>query len=230
MLVYLAIGVLNFYLGRLLFYTAVAGLGAASSAIMASPVPLTAGLFASLVLNEELSFQHATGLTAVSVAVYMVAARPSGKPLAGVSRKTATIAGVVIIAIFTISTVAVRWASQRYGSPLAGVAISYAGALTSALSHTVLLNLGAYPALKELLKKLEAPALVGGLLVALAQASRYLSLSMIPVADAVSLISLFPINTVIMASMVPGLGEKIRPRHILASFMAAGGIMLTLRA
>ena len=228
LLVYSAIGMLNFYLGRLLFYTAIAGLGAASSAIMTAPVPVTAGLLANLALGEELSLRHIAGLTAVSIAVYLAAARPSGRPLGGVGRRAALAAGLSVIAIFTVSTVAVRWASQSYGSPILGVFASYLGALSLATIHIAAAGGGDNLRIANLKPDLMFTA-SGGLLVALAQASRYSALSLIPVADAISLISLFPINTVIIASLIPSLGERIKLHHMLAAIVAIAGLTLVLR-
>lgn len=225
-LVYMAIGVIHFYLGRLLFYTAIAGLGAASSAIISSPVPLTTSLLANLVLRESLTLQDALGLSMVSVAVYIASAHPSGAPLRGVSKGSSIAAGIGVISIFTFSTVAVRWASQVYGSPITGALASYSGALLIALAHMAI-----NPGVQGVLRKPKhhiATALAGGVMVTLAQALRYLALSLIPVAHAVALISLFPVNTTVLASITPGLREEVKPRHLLAALIAVSGVVITV--
>jgi drug/metabolite transporter (DMT)-like permease len=48
------------------------------------------------------------------------------------------------------------------------------------------------------------------------------------VADAVALISLFPINTVILASLAPWTEERVRARHVAAGAAASLGATLTI--
>ncbi|MCE4610423.1 MAG: DMT family transporter [Desulfurococcales archaeon] len=220
--VYSAIGALHFYLGRLLFYTAVANLGSASAAIIVSPSPIIASILAVALLGEPLTLWQVLGLTLVAVGVYIAAAEPTGKPLtAGGSKAAGALAGVGSTLIFSFTMVAVRWASGEYGSPLLGATASYTAAL-AIVSLTHRLNPG-----REAWGKVRYAALAG-VAVALAQASRYTALSLIPVAEAAALISLFPVNTVIAASLAPWTEEKIRGRHIIAAGLAVVGVVATI--
>ena len=220
LLVYSVIGAVHFYAGRLMFYTAVASLGSASAAIIVSPAPLLASMIAALALGEPLTPAKLAGLSMVTLGVYLAAVNPTGKPLGGGSKLLGLAAGAASTLIFASTTVAVRWANLEYGAPLTGATASYIAALSiAALTHRVSTPASGYVVL----------AAAGGVAVALAQASRYLALSMVPVADAAALISLFPVNTVIAASIAPWTEERIKPRHLVAAALAAAGAALTVK-
>ena len=218
--VYSAIGALHFYLGRLLFYTAVASLGSASAAIIVSPSPIIASILAVVLIGEPLTLWQFLGLTLVAIGVYIAAAEPTGKPLGG-SKAAGAIAGVGSTLIFSFTMVAVRWASGEYGSPLLGATASYTAALAIvSLTHRLNPTREAWSRVKY--------AALAGIAVALAQASRYTALSLIPVAEAAALISLFPVNTVIAASLAPWTEERIRGKHVLAAALAVAGAIATI--
>ena len=223
LLLYAAVGVLNFVVGRILFYTAVAGLGAASSAVIVSPVLLIASFMAWLLLDEPLTLRLLLGAVLVTIAIYLAVSRPSGRPLGGVSRRAALIAGIAAPFVFAASSVMVRAAGLASDSPVAGAAVSY----LAALPLVALLARVEVPRVLDEARN-GGPALLysaaGGAAVTLAQASRYVSLDQLPVAEAVMLISLFPIHTVVLAALLGE--ERVRPRHALAALIAFTGVAL----
>lgn len=220
---YAAVGVLNFVVGRILFYTAVAGLGAASSAVIVSPVLLIASFMAWLLLGEPLTARLLAGAILVTLAIYLAVSRPSGKPLGGVSRRAAVAAGIAAPLVFAASSVLVRAAGLASDSPVAGALVSY----LAALPLVALLSGREVGALLEAAgrgRAYLAYAVGAGAAVTLAQASRYVSLDQLPVAEAVMLISLFPIHTVALAALAGE--ERVRPRHAAAALLAFTGVAL----
>ena len=226
LVLYAAVGILNFVVGRILFYTAVAGLGAASSAVIVSPVLLIASFMAWLFLGEPLTARLLTAAALVTLAIYLAVSKPSGRPLGGVSRKTAVAAGIAAPLVFAASSIIVRAAGLASDSPVAGAAVSYLAALpfvavlarrdASSILEAVYSNSSRRAALLY--------AAAAGTAVTLAQASRYVSLDQLPVAEAVMLISLFPIHTVALAALLGE--EKVKPRHIAAAVLAFTGVAL----
>jgi len=222
LLLYAAVGVLNFVVGRILFYTAVAGLGAASSAVIVSPVLLIAGFMAWLLLGEPLTPRLLAAALLVTLAIYLAVSRPSGRPLGGVSRRAAVAAGIAAPVVFAASSVMVRAAGLSSDSPVAGALVSY----LAAFPFVAVLARREIPGLAAAARGGDALlyAAGAGAAVTLAQASRYVSLDRLPVAEAVMLISLFPIHTVVLAALLGE--ERVRRRHVAAAVLAFAGVAL----
>lgn len=228
LLLYAAAGLLNFAVGRLLFYVAVAGLGAGSASVVTSPTVVLSGVLAWLLLGEQLTGADAAGLAMVSLAVYTASRRPSGRPLHGIPRSLAVAAGLAASLAFASSSVLVRAAGAESGSAILGIAISYTAALPIAAAMAA--GRGGLPSPSMLVGTgWGRAALTAALVVALAQACRYEALALARVVEAVVLISLFPIHTVALAALLlKGRGEDVRPRHAVAAVLAVAGVVTAL--
>jgi drug/metabolite transporter (DMT)-like permease len=108
------------------------------------------------------------------------------------------------------------------GDPLIGAAISY----TAALPVAALIVLGDGGDWGGRHLRFMALAAV---LVAMAQASRYVAFSKLPVAVASIVIALFPFHTLIFSTIL-GATARERPgvRHLLAGLLAFLGVVLGL--
>ena len=224
---YVLAGLLNFVVGRLLFYYAVAGAGAATASIATSPTVLFSALLAWLILGEPLDPRVAVGLVLVFLGVLLASVEPSGRPLHGVGSRLAVAAGMASSLVFASTSIIVRAAGVEGGSPAWGVAVSYASALPVVAAYS-LRRLGA-----RRLLPLGDPgiryAAGAAVAVAVAQLSRYVSLHLLPVAYAVILISLFPVHTVVLASLVSGEArERVGARHLAGALTAFSGIAVAL--
>lgn len=222
LVLYVAAGLLNFVLGRLLFYIAVTYAGATTAAILTSPTAAVASLMAWALLGEALTLRDALGVTLVVFAVYLTHAKPSGEPLHGGKASLGIIAGLAATAVFATTAILVRQASAYTGAdPIAGVAVSY----TSALPIVIAMNAvkrGVVWSRRHLLYMAGA-----GVIVAMAQLSRYKALSLIPVANAVVLMALFPLHTLAFTLLLSGsIRERPGPRHAIAAILAAAGVTL----
>ena len=225
---YAIAGLLHFIAGRLLFYTAIAGLGATSAAITSSPTVVFSSLLAWIFLGESLGSRDVVGIVLVSIAVYMAITRPSGIPLQGVGRGLALASGVVASLIFSITAVVVRAAGLETGAPITGVSVSYTAALPVALAiaaarrHNMALKSGGAGILLV--------AVWAGIAVGLAQTFRYLALYATTVANAMVLISLFPLHTLVLSRIASKrLGEeRVTVRHLAAGILAVTGIVLVV--
>ncbi len=230
LVLFVIIGIVHFGLARYLFYTAIVGLGASSAAIMVSPVIIISSILAWIFLDEPLSKRGIIGAMLVTIAIFLASRNPSGAPLQGVSRLKALVSGITATLIFSISSVVVRYAASSSGSPIIGAAISYTSAYPIILAM-VFIGGNNLSSLKSLHKKYLVIAVISGLIVTSAQLFRYVALSMVNVLDALILISLFPIHTLVLSAVMSRESkEKIGMIHIIASLIAVSGVVLALSA
>lgn len=223
LLAYAAAGLLNFGVGRLLFYLAIAYSGVATASVLTTPTIVVASLLAWALLGEPLTPRLALGLLLVVGGVYLARARPSGEPLHGGSHLRGVVAGLASTLAFAGSSVLVRYAGGSLGgSPLYGAAISYTTAIPLALLLALRDGGGWSPR--------HARAMVlGAALVALAQLSRYVALSILPVAVASVLIALFPVHTVVFARlMARELRERVGSVHALGALLGFAGVAVAI--
>jgi len=224
---YAAAGLLNFVVGRFLFYVAVAGAGATTASILTSPTILLAALLAWLVLGEPLDARLVAGLAMVFAGVVLASVEPSGSPLQGVGSRLAIAAGAASTLVFASTSVLVRAASVEGGSPLWGVTVSYATALPVVFAAA--LARGGLGYAVPLGSPGLGAAVAAAAAVAGAQMARYVSLHLLPVAYAVVLISLFPVHTAVLSALFGGeAGERVGLRHVAAALMGFGGVAVAL--
>jgi drug/metabolite transporter (DMT)-like permease len=224
LLLYAAAGVLNFVVGRLLFYIAVAALGASSASIVTSPAIVFSGLLAWAFLGEALTKWDLLGLGLVALSIYIASGKPSGDPLHGLSKVTGLTAGLAASVTFATTAVIIRAAGVESGSPILGAAISYTVAIPAAIVMAARAP-GGLRVVYNAPRWIKAVAAIAAAVVALAQLSRYSALSLAPVAEAVVFISLFPLHTTVLAHVIlRGRGERVRPVHLLAALVAIAGI------
>ena len=223
---YMLAGVLNFVIGRLLFYIAVVGAGATTASIATSPTVLLSALLAWALLGEALEPRLLAGLLLVMAGVYLASSRPSGESLHGVRPLLGVVAGVAASLVFASTSVLVRAAGME-ASPLWGVTVSYATALPIVLvlaSH----DAGGFRSFMGLVwsrRRHLAYAALAAIVVGLAQASRYVSLHYLPVARAVILISLFPVHTVAFTALLSGEArERVGLRHLASALLGFTGV------
>jgi len=224
LLLYVIAGLLNFILGRLLFYIAVTYSGATTAAIVTSPTSAVAAAMAWLALGESLSPAQVTGVIMVVVAVYLTYARPSGEPLQGGRASVGILAGLASTVVFATTAILVRNASGYLGGdPVSGVAVSY----TVAIPFAAAMNIAGRDAGKDWPRRQVAIMALAAAVVAMAQLSRYTALSLIRVANASVLMALFPLHTLAFTLMLGGdLREKPGMRHAVAAVLAALGVAL----
>lgn len=223
-ILYSAAGILNFAVGRYLFYVAVAALGAGSASVIVSPTVVLSGLLAWAILGEPLTAWDLAGLALVAISIYLAASKPSGSPLHGSRRSTGVAAGIAASLTFASTTVIVRAAGVESGAPAFGVALSYTTALPLA-AYMAAKAPGGLGAIAGTSRRVLAAGVAAALIVAIAQLSRYAALSLVPVVQAVVLISLFPLHTVALASVIlRGRGERVRPVHALSAGLAVAGV------
>ncbi len=224
LLLYAAAGVLNFVVGRLLFYIAVAALGASSASIVTSPAIVFSGLLAWAFLGEALTKWDLLGLGLVALSIYIASGKPSGDPLHGLSKVTGLTAGLAASVTFATTAVIIRAAGVESGSPILGAAISYTVAIPAAVVMAARAP-GSLRVVYNAPRWIKAVAAIAAAVAALAQLSRYSALSLAPVAEVVVFISLFPLHTTVLAHVIPrGRGERVRPVHLLAVLVAIAGI------
>ncbi|MCE4601178.1 MAG: DMT family transporter [Desulfurococcales archaeon] len=224
MVYFILAGLLNFVVGRLLFYIAITSLGATTASILASPTVIVSAILAWLLLGESLSAIQMTGIVLVMIAVSLASFRPSGKPLHNSKTTIGVVAGIGSTVVFAITAILVRSAAGYLNAdPLTGVAISY----TSALPVALLLERG--PLRPGIMPRRELLYMVAaGVIVALAQLSRYQALNLTWVAKASVIISLFPLFTLLFSYVLRGEAmEEPSAVHLIAGVMAVAGIFLT---
>ncbi len=227
LMVYAVAGLLNFVAGRLFFYYAIASLGASTAAVATSPNIALAALLAWPLLGERLTAEKLVGVALSTLAAVIASAKPSGKPLHGLETVKGLLAAIGALLSFTFSTLLVRYAGAASGAPLVGTAVSYTAALPVALLLAV--KHGNKSLLRGSLSREHAYMILAALTVATAQLLRYLSLSLIPVAEAVVLIGLYPLHTTIFARAFGArASEKPGARHLFASITASAAVYLTV--
>ena len=217
-------GLLNFVIGRLLFYISIANVGATAASILTSPTVIVSSLLAWILLGEDLTFIQITGIILVVVSVLIVSLKPSGESLHGGKTSVGIAAGLASTIVFAVTAILVRQATNYMGGdPLVGVAISY----TSALPIVVLMNDG-IPNLRSLPKKHFYFMSTAALVVASAQLSRYLAFNYIKVAEASVMMSLFPFFTLLFTLLLEHeVKETAKPIHLFAASLAVTGVILT---
>lgn len=222
-LAYIVAGLLNFVIGRLLFYYSITYSGATTALILTSPTVAIAALLALIFLGEPLSLRGAAGVLLVTLAVLIASYNPSAKPLHGGKASLGAVAGVAASIVFASTAVLVRAASSIWqADPLYGAAISYTSALPVALAW-------ARGSLKptEDNKRHLYYMVSAAIIVALAQVTRYYALSTLSVAKATVLIFLYPFFTLFFSSIMRSVtGERPRPIHLIAASLAVIGIFL----
>jgi len=223
LLLYIIAGLLNFVVGRLLFYYSITYTGATTASIVTSPTVIVSALLAWILLGEELSPLQLLGIILVVLAVYLVSQTPSGEALHGGKTSIGILAGLASTVVFAMTAILVRSASgYMHADPIYGVAISY----TSAIPIVVLLNKG-IPDPRLLPRKHFYYMTLAAVVVAFAQLSRYYALHLVTVAGAAVIISLFPFFTLLFTlALSRELKEKPQAIHLLASILAVVGIIL----
>ncbi|ABM80405.1 DMT family transporter [Hyperthermus butylicus] len=226
LLAYAVAGLLNFVVGRLLFYVSISAIGATSAAVASSPTVLFSALLAWVFLREPIDAERAAGLTAATLAVYLASSRPSGRPLHGEKLGLGVVAGIASSLVFASSTLLVRYAGgYSGGNPVLGTAVSYTVALPIAATLAA-----AAGRLKEItgLTRHHIFMASAAASVAFAQLLRYIALSIIEVAPAVILIGLYPLHTLLLAATIlPGeAAEKPTARHAVAATLAVIAVAL----
>ena len=221
---FIAAGVLNFIVGRYLFYLAITYSGATTASIATSPVVVFSSILAWVLLGEELTYKQAAGVVLVMIAVYLVYNRPSGKPMHGGNSTIGVIAGLTSAVVFSVTSLLVRMgAGYHGGDPVTGAAISYTTALLIMLPIVPKLSLGGVLSSRRSLYYMVLAAAV----VSLAQLTRYKAFSLCRVAEVSVLISLFPIHTLLFSSLLSGeLRENPEVRHVFAVLLAVTGVLL----
>ncbi len=221
---YLIAGLLNFVLGRLLFYYSIAWAGAATSSVITSLATPLAAINAWLLLGEMPRLGEIIGLAAVASAVLIASKKPSGLSLHGGSAAKGILAGVGAALMFSLSAPAVRAANSLGGSPLWGMALSYIVAIPFAA-------VVAAPDLKRSLTgKGVASIGAGALFTATAQMFRYTALSLITVASVSIMVALFPIYTAFLTYLIFGKYSMEKPglAHFMGAALAVIGVACTL--
>lgn len=220
---YVVAGLLNFVIGRLLFYYSIAYAGAATSSVVTSMAIPLASLFAWVLLGEEPVIGEVVGLASVTTAAVLASVRVSGEPLGDGSSKLGIIAGLSAAAVFALSSPTVRAASSVGGAPLWGMSISYASAIPFAL---VLgwSDLAAGARLRQARFMVAA-----AFSTAVAQMLRYSALSVARVATVVVAIGMFPVHTVVLSAILlrREYGERLGINHVVAAVLAVIGIAAT---
>ena len=221
---FVAAGILNFIIGRYLFYLAITYSGATTASIATSPVVVFSSIFAWILLGEELTYKQVVGVVLVMIAVYLVYNRPSGKPMHGGNSTIGVIAGLTSAIVFSVTSLLVRiGAGYHGGDPVGGAAISYTVALLIMFPVAPKLSLGEVLSSRRSMYYMVLAAAV----VSLAQLTRYKAFSQCRVAEVSVLISLFPIHTLLFSSLLSGeLRENPEVRHALAVLLAVAGVLL----
>lgn len=222
-LLYVLAGLLNFVVGRLLFYYSIAYAGAATSSVVTSMAIPMASLFAWALLGEEPSLGEVIGLASVTAAAVLASVRVSGEPLGGGSSRLGILAGLSAAVVFALSSPTVRAASSAGGAPLWGMSISYASAIPFAL----VIGWRDFAAGARVRA---ARFMVGAAVsTAVAQMLRYSALSVARVATVVIAIGMFPVHTVVLSALLlrRGYGERLGINHVAAAAMAVTGIACT---
>ena len=224
LLSFILAGILNFVIGRYLFYLSISYAGAATASIVTSPTVVFASIFAWFLLGEALTTMQVLGVFLVMLAVYLVYNKPSGKPLHGGKSSIGVIAGITSALVFSFTSLLVRFgAGYSGGNPILGAAISYTIALFL-LSPFLAKN-----ALSEVTShgKVFYYMVMAAVIVALAQLFRYTAFSVCNVARVSVLITLFPIHTLIFSMLLSAeLKEKPGVRHIASVIIAIIGVIL----
>ncbi len=229
-LAYILAGMFNFVAGRLLFYLAVSALGVATASVLTSPTILVSAFLAAILLGEPLSLPLVVGLSLTTLGVFLASFRPSGVELQGVNYKLGLLSGIASVFMFASSAILVRYAGVQGASPLWGTTISYASALPIVLLYTWR-DLSRSVRDKDTLGTALKAAIAAAAIVALAQMSRYIALTDLPVARAVILISLFPIHTIYLSRIAgEALMEEVRINHVLGGALGVMGIIVAYTA
>lgn len=221
-LLYVLAGLLNFVVGRLLFYYSIAYAGAATSSVVTSLAIPLASLFAWGLLGEEPGLGEVLGLACVTAAAFLASFRASGEPFGGGSPGLGIAAGLSAAVVFALSSPTVRAASAAGGAPLWGMSISYAVAapFAAVLGGRELVSA---PGLRHARFMVVAAAST-----AVAQMLRYSALSVARVATVVIAIGMFPVHTVVLSSiLLRGFRERVGITHLVAGALAAAGIAAT---
>lgn len=219
---YAAAGLVNFVVGRLLFYISIESAGAVTASILASPTIIISSLLAHLTIGDPVTPGDWAGLGLVAAASYVSSTRPSGEPLRGRSA-LGVVAGAGSSLAFATAAVLVRWAGLRSGPTTWGTAVSYATALPAALVLG-LSDLWGNARSRHTLIMVLAAAVVAG-----AQLSRYHALALTTVAQASAVIGTYTLFTAAFAVLLPGEArEKPGLRHLVAAALAASGVYVAV--
>ncbi|MCE4615194.1 MAG: DMT family transporter [Desulfurococcales archaeon] len=217
-------GILNFIVGRYLFYLSISYAGATTASIVTSPTVVFASLFAWILLGETLTKLQISGVFLVMIAVYLVYNEPSGKPFHGGRSSIGILAGLASALVFSLTSLLVRFgAGYSSGNPVLGAAISYSVALillTPFLTKNTLREVSSHGRIFHYM-------IAAAIIVAIAQLFRYTAFSVCNVARVSVLITLFPIYTLLFSMLLSSeLREKPGLSHIASVIIAVIGVIL----
>ncbi|MDK2384829.1 MAG: EamA family transporter, partial [Candidatus Korarchaeota archaeon] len=221
---YALAGVLHYVIGRLLIYSSIDMIGAASASVSASPSIVLASVFAWPFLGGGLGPRVAASVGLVALAVHLAGSKPSGQGSGGRRAMLGLAAGLGSSLVFAITTLLVRYAGTSHGAATAGVFVSYLAALSIMLPYALIRGwLAADLGVRD---KHLVFAAAGGVLVSLGQLFRYNALGLAPVALVVVFVSMNSVYAALLSPLVKAAREKPGPRHLAAAALAVSALYL----
>jgi drug/metabolite transporter (DMT)-like permease len=214
------VGVLNSGVSRLLLYYAMRHIGANQAEALQTTAVLFSFALAVVFLGEILTPVVLAGGILIIAGSFLIEGRSSSR-LRGGSLKAGVLSAILSSLVFAFVLVLVRSGLSSGYPPLAAAVIS----AVSALSFNVLIY--DWRTIKKDLHALSKGAMYSvvsaGVLIAIAQAFRYIAFSFAPVILVSPIISVSPIFVVVLTRLFTPAHEVARWRTILSVCLAVAG-------
>jgi drug/metabolite transporter (DMT)-like permease len=224
-----AAGVLNFIVGRGLYYTGIWIVGANMANILINSSPLYSVLAGILIFHEPLTLKVVSGSTLVIAGVLLLVWGPSDLPMAQGPSRSRFLKGVFSAVAgglaYGLTPIFVKWGLAGGGNPVAGAFISYVAALAIMLGM-----LSASTTQRRALSRMGKEALMwfcaGSSLVGTAQLLRYLALSLSPMSIVAPLMAVSPLFTLFFSFIINRNLETFNARVILGAVCVVAGTVI----
>ncbi len=223
LIIFAAVGVFHFAIGRQISYLAEKNIGANQASPLISTQIVYAVLFAIAILGESINAGIAVGTVLILAGVLLLEVRSSAAKRGG-KIKTGYVAALVTSVIFGISPLLIKVGLSIFDFYVSSTFIAYAAALIFyALTRRpsrIVSAINALPPYAVLFY------VIAGILAALGQLFRFAALSIAPIVIVVPILASHPIFTVLMTRKLAKDYEVFRPRTIGAIVIVVLGTIL----
>jgi drug/metabolite transporter (DMT)-like permease len=222
LILFILAGILHFLIGRVLLYSSVHYIGAASAFPIISISNILAAFVAIPVLNETINFMKIVGLLIATVGVYLI----SSIFFDIRSYRFGLVLGLSAAVTFAITSIIIRYALLMYDYPIVGVFISY---IYVAPFYFALIS---WRRIREEFRSININILkyivMASIFVDVAQLLRYVTLEYIEVSIIGPIFALMPFFTIGFSYLFNRDIEIFDVKIIVATFLIIIGIIFVI--
>lgn len=223
LIIFAAVGIFHFAIGRQTSYIAAKHIGANQSAPLISTQIVYSSLLAIALLGESVNIGIALGTMLILLGILLLEVRSSAAKRGG-NLKLGYAAALVTSVIFGVSPLLIKVGFSTFSFYASSTFIAYAAALIfSALTNS---PVKIFSGLRGIPRYALVYYLIAGVLAAVGQLFRFAALTYAPVVVVIPILASHPVFTVMMTRKLAKDYEVFRPRTVGAILLVVAGTIL----